>query len=131
MCKGDGAGAPAAARRTNPGRADPVPLIAVTAALPAQGAAAAALAWTVRRFTGLRASRLSAGAALVGGLVLARAPWPAENYAGGSVFLGVAGCFAVACLAWPDPGPDPGPDPAPRPAVSRRTSRAPGTSTSS
>ena len=110
-------------------RADPVPLIAVAAALPAQGAAAVVLAWAVHRFTGLRGSRLAAGAALVSGLVLARAPWPAEHYAGGSVFLAVTGCFAVACLAWPDPAPDPAP--APQPAVSRRTSRTPGTSTSS
>ena len=74
----------------------------MAAALPAQGAAAVVLAWAVHRFTGLRGSRLAAGAALVSGLVLARAPWPAEHYAGGSVFLAVTGCFAVACLAWPD-----------------------------
>ena len=54
-------------------------------------------------------SRVAAAAMAICGLVLARAAWPAANYAGSSTFLVVAGLFAVACL----------------------TNRAPGTSTSS
>ncbi|WP_143340320.1 hypothetical protein [Corynebacterium sp. NML 120412] len=44
---------------------------------------------------------LSGGALVVAGLVLARAPWPSASYAGATL-LPVVGCFAVACLAWPD-----------------------------
>lgn len=98
---------------------------AAVAASPAVGAGAAALAWAVRRFTHLRPTWLAGGAVAVGGAVLARAPWPAANYAGSSAFLVFAGCFAVACLAWPAARREP------TPAVSRRTRRAPGTSTSS
>ena len=85
------------------------PALAAVAAFPIQGLAAAALAWVVRRFTVLPMHRVAASAMVVSGLVLARTPWPAANYAGSSTFLVVAGCFAVACL----------------------TNRAPGTSTSS
>ena len=85
------------------------PTVAVVAAFPLEGLAAAVLAWVVRRFTVLPMHRVAAATMAVAGLVLARAPWPAANYAGSSTFLIVAGCFAVACL----------------------TSRAPGTSTNS
>lgn len=36
------------------------------------------------------------------GLWLARAPWPSAGYAGDAALMLVAGCVAVACLAWPD-----------------------------
>ena len=85
------------------------PTVAVIASFPFQGLAAVALAWVVRRFTVLPMHRVAAAAMALCGLVLARAAWPAANYAGSSTFLVVAGLFAVACL----------------------TSRAPGTSTSS
>ena len=86
-----------------------VPTVAVIASFPFQGLAAVALAWVVRRFTVLPMHRVAAAAMAICGLVLARAAWPAANYAGSSTFLVVAGLFAVACL----------------------TIRAPGTSTSS
>ena len=92
-----------------PSNANWAPTLAVIAAFPLHGLAAAALAWVVRRFTVLPMHRVAAAAMAVCGLVLARAPWPAANYAGSSTFLVVASCFAVACL----------------------TSRAPGNSTSS
>ena len=63
---------------------------------------AVGLAWAVRRFTAIPAWGLSAGAAGFMGLWLARAPWPGENYAGSSVLVLVAGCVAVAALAFPD-----------------------------
>ncbi|MCZ9291153.1 alpha-(1-_3)-arabinofuranosyltransferase domain-containing protein [Corynebacterium lehmanniae] len=85
------------------------PTAAVVAAFPFQGLAAVALAWVVRRFTVLPMHRVAAGTMAICGLVLARAAWPAANYAGSSTFLVVTGLFAVACL----------------------TNRAPGTSTSS
>lgn len=85
------------------------PTVAVIAAFPFQGLAAVVLAWVVRRFTVLPMHRVAAAAMAICGLVLARAAWPAANYAGSSTFLAVAGLFAVACL----------------------TSRAPGTSTNS
>ena len=85
------------------------PTVAVIAAFPFQGLAAVVLAWVVRRFTVLPMHRVAAATMAICGLVLARAAWPAANYAGSSTFLVVAGLFAVACL----------------------TNRAPGTSTSS
>ena len=99
------------------------PLLAAVAAGPVAGLVAVVSAWAIRRFTLLRASWLSSGALVVSGLVLARAPWPSASYAG-STLLPVIGCFAVACLAWPDREED-------RLASTARTSRAPGTSTSS
>ena len=99
------------------------PLLAAIAAGPVTGLIAAASAWAIRRFTLLPASWLSSGALVVSGLVLARAPWPSASYAG-STLLPLAGCFAVACLAWPDRD-------ASRRDSTARTSRAPGTSTNS
>lgn len=95
-----------------------VPTLAAVAAGPGAGVPAAVLAWVVRRFTLIPSAWLTGGALTFAGCWLARAPWPAANYAGDSWLLAVAGCFAVACLGWPD-------------APSDRTSRAPGTSTSS
>ncbi|SNV84735.1 hypothetical membrane protein [Corynebacterium imitans] len=99
------------------------PLLAAIAAGPVTGLIAAASAWAIRRFTLLPASWLSSGALVVSGLVLARAPWPSASYAG-STLLPLAGCFAVACLAWPDRDTS-------RRDSTARTSRAPGTSTNS
>lgn len=99
------------------------PLLAAVAAGPVAGLVAVVSAWAIRRFTLLPASWLSSGALVVSGLVLARAPWPSASYAG-STLLPVIGCFAVAILAWPDREED-------RLASTARTSRAPGTSTSS
>lgn len=96
-------------RYVPPDNANWAPAAAVIAAFPLQGLTAAALAWVVRRVTVLPMHAVSAATMAVSGLVLARAHWPAANYAGSSTFLVVAGCFAVACL----------------------TRRAPGTSTSS
>lgn len=92
-----------------PDNANWAPTAAVIAAFPVHGLVAAALAWLVRRVTVLPMHAVSAATMAVSGLMLARAHWPAANYAGSSTFLVVAGCFAVACL----------------------TNRAPGTSTSS
>ena len=96
-------------RYVPPDNANWAPTAAVIAAFPVHGLVAAALAWLVRRVTVLPMHAVSAATMAVSGLVLARAHWPAANYAGSSTFLVVAGCFAVACL----------------------TNRAPGTSTSS
>ena len=96
-------------RFTPPPGGNWLPGLAVIAVAPLPGAAAVALAWLVRRFTVIPMPHLAAATVTVCGLVLARAPWPAANYAGSSTFLVLAACFAVACL----------------------TSRAPGTSTDS
>ena len=63
------------------------------------GAAAFAAAFAIRRFTLIPPWALGAGAAGIMGLWLARAPWPAANYAGDSVAVTLAGCVAVSCLA--------------------------------
>lgn len=78
------------------------PLLTALAVGLVPGAVAVGLAWAVRRFTAIPAWGLSAGAAGFMGLWLARAPWPGENYAGSSVLVLVAGCVAVAALAFPD-----------------------------
>lgn len=116
-------GPAAAGASAQPGRSHTVltvavPTLAAVAAGPVAGVPAAVLAWVVRRFTLIPSAWLTGGALTFAGCWLARAPWPAANYAGDSWLLAVAGCFAVACLGWPD-------------APSDRTSRAPGTSTSS
>ncbi|WKD58262.1 Alpha-(1-_3)-arabinofuranosyltransferase [Corynebacterium capitovis DSM 44611] len=68
----------------------------------APGALAATAVWAVRRYTLIPSWALSGGLAVFMGLWLARAPWPGENYAGGSALMLVAGCAAVAALAFPD-----------------------------
>ncbi|MCP1387569.1 DUF3367 domain-containing protein [Corynebacterium sp. TA-R-1] len=78
------------------------PTLAAVAAGPLAGLVAVAVAWVVRRFTLIRASWLASGAMAAAGLWLARAPWPTPGYAGDSWLLAVAGCLAVAALAWPD-----------------------------
>ena len=72
---------------------------AVVAAGGLAGAAAYAVTFLIRRFTLIPPWALGAGAAGVMGLWLARAPWPAANYAGDSLAVTVAGCVAVSCLA--------------------------------
>ncbi|MCQ4627890.1 DUF3367 domain-containing protein [Corynebacterium sp. CCUG 65737] len=53
----------------------------------------------IRRFTLIPGWSLAAGAVGFMGLWLARAPWPAANYAGDSVLVTIAGCVAIASLA--------------------------------
>lgn len=90
--------------RFDPARtATPVaPLAAALGVGLAPGALAAALAWTLRRCTLIPSWALGAGSVGFMGLWLARAPWPAENYAGTSVLVTFAGCLAIAALAFPD-----------------------------
>lgn len=94
--------------------------VAVVLVNPLAGVPALAIAYAVRRFTLIPASWLAGGAMTAAGLWLARAPWPAANYAGDSYLLSLAGCVAVAAVGvagWRD---------------SRRDrARAAGTSTSS
>lgn len=56
----------------------------------------------MRRFTLLASRYIAAGAITAMGLWLACAPWPSAGYAGDAALMLVAGCVAVACLAWPD-----------------------------
>ena len=89
-------------RRSGPApraQARPIAGVVVLAANPLLGAAALATAWVVERFTLIRGSWLAFGAMLVAGLWLARAPWPADNYAGDSLLLTFAGCLAIAAAA--------------------------------
>ncbi|WP_175934354.1 alpha-(1-_3)-arabinofuranosyltransferase family protein [Corynebacterium sp. Marseille-P4321] len=79
-----------------------VPAVAAVAASPLWGTLAVGLAWAVRRFTALPARWLAGAAMAASGLALARAPWPAADYAGSSAFTVAACLFAVACLSWPD-----------------------------
>lgn len=65
------------------------------------GLPALPLAWLIRRFTLIPASWLAGGAMTAAGLWLARAPWPTPGYAGDSWLLALAGCLAVASLAFP------------------------------
>lgn len=84
-------------------RATPTsPLVAALGVGLAPGALAVALAWAARRWTLIPSWLLSSGAAGFMGLWLARAPWPTPGYAGSSVLVLVAGCLAVAALAFPD-----------------------------
>ncbi|MCG7253398.1 hypothetical protein MHK13_01400 [Corynebacterium hadale] len=69
---------------------------------PALGIVSAIGVWAVRRFTLLASRYIAAGAITAMGLWLARAPWPSAGYAGDAALMLVAGCVAVACLAWPD-----------------------------
>ena len=78
------------------------PLVAAVAVGLVPGAAATAAVWVIRRVTLLPSRWLAGGATLFMGLWLARAPWPQEGYAGGSLLVLAAGCAAVAALAFPD-----------------------------
>ena len=95
-----GVGAPA---RPVPGRmVAALPLAAALCINPVLGIVSAIGVWTVRRYTLLASRYTSAGAITAMGLWLARAPWPSAGYAGDATLMLVAGCVAVACLAWPD-----------------------------
>lgn len=103
---------PRAASRNRGGDASAPVTVAAAAAVTAAGgpvgAAAFAATLLIRRFTLIPPWALAAGSATVMGLWLARAPWPAANYAGDSVAVTVAGCVAVSCLAasaWRGPRP--------------------------
>ncbi|WP_288832795.1 alpha-(1-_3)-arabinofuranosyltransferase family protein [uncultured Corynebacterium sp.] len=78
------------------------PLVAAVAVGLAPGAAAAAAVWAIRRYTLLPSWALASGFTGFMGLWLARAPWPQENYAGGTALVLAAGCGAVAALAFGD-----------------------------
>lgn len=79
-----------------------LPLAATLCISPALGIVSAIGVWAVRRFTLLASRYIAAGAITAMGLGLARAPWPSAGYAGDATLMLVAGCVAVACLAWPD-----------------------------
>ena len=79
-----------------------LPLAAALCINPVLGIVSAIGVWAVRRFTLLARRYIAAGAITVMGLWLARAPWPSAGYAGDAALMLVAGCVAVACLAWPD-----------------------------
>ena len=79
-----------------------LPLAAALCISPALGIVSAIGVWAVRRFTLLARRYIAAGAITAMGLWLARAPWPSAGYAGDAALMLVAGCVAVACLAWPD-----------------------------
>ena len=63
------------------------------------GVAVFVATYLIRRFTLIPPWALSAGATGIMGLWLARAPWPAANYAGDSLAVTLAGCVALSCLA--------------------------------
>nr|VDG64240.1 Domain of uncharacterised function (DUF3367) [Streptococcus thermophilus] len=74
-------------------------LVAVTLVGGWYGAGAWLVTVLIRRFTLIPGWALAGGAVGFMGLWLARAPWPAANYAGDSVLVTIAGCVAIACLA--------------------------------
>ena len=83
-----------------------LPYLTTAATLAAVGICAGALGVVVwagvmamRRFTLIPTWLLGGGAAMVMGLWLARAPWPAGNYAGDSLAIALAGCAVLASLA--------------------------------
>ena len=63
------------------------------------GLVAWAAGMAIKRFTLIPTRLLGGGAAVVMGLWLARAPWPAGNYAGDSLAIALAGCVVLASLA--------------------------------
>ncbi|MEH0147741.1 alpha-(1-_3)-arabinofuranosyltransferase family protein [Corynebacterium sp. Q4381] len=85
-------------RRPEVSRGSPAAAAAAVAVNPLAGIPALAIAFAVRRYTLIPASWLAGGAMTAAGLWLARAPWPAANYAGDSYLLAFAGCLAVAAL---------------------------------
>ncbi|MDY5785624.1 alpha-(1-_3)-arabinofuranosyltransferase family protein, partial [Corynebacterium sp.] len=78
------------------------PLFTAAAVGLAPGAASALAVWAIRRLTLIPSWVLASGSITAMGLWLARAPWPQENYAGSSVLVLIAGCAAIAALAFPD-----------------------------
>ena len=78
-------------------------LIAATMALVAgmPGVAAAAAAWAITRWTTLRSDYLAGALTLAAGAMLARAPWPAEGYAGDSLLVQLLCVAAITCACLP------------------------------
>ncbi|MTD92282.1 alpha-(1-_3)-arabinofuranosyltransferase domain-containing protein [Corynebacterium hiratae] len=78
-------------------------LIAATMALVAglPGVAAAAAAWAITRWTTLRPDYLAGALTLAAGAMLARAPWPAEGYAGDSLLVQLLCAAAITCACLP------------------------------
>ena len=78
-------------------------LIAATMALVAglPGVAAAAAAWAITRWTTLRPDYLAGALTLAAGAMLARAPWPAEGYAGDSLLVQLLCVAAITCACLP------------------------------
>ena len=78
-------------------------LIAATMALVAglPGVAAAAAAWAISRWTTLRSDYLAGALTLAAGAMLARAPWPAEGYAGDSLLVQLLCVAAITCACLP------------------------------
>ena len=91
-----------------PGPATTYPLAATALTAGIVGGLPGLIAWAgamaIRRFTLIPDWALGGGAVAVMGLWLARAPWPAGNYAGDSVAVTLAGCVALACVAGPRRG---------------------------
>ncbi len=78
-------------------------LIAATMAFVAglPGVAAAAAAWAITRWTTLRSDYLAGVLTLAAGAMLARAPWPAEGYAGDSLLVQLLCVAAITCACLP------------------------------
>lgn len=98
----------ASLRRPRPTETAPteLPSLTTAATLVAAGVCAGALglvvwaaAMAIKRFTLIPTWLLGGGSAVVMGLWLARAPWPAGNYAGDSLAIALAGCVVLASLA--------------------------------
>ena len=98
-----------ASRTLSPGRVSPsaslllIVLIVLTMTLVAglPGVAAAAAAWGVTRWTTLRPDYLAGALTLAAGAMLARAPWPAEGYAGDSLLVQLLCVAAITCACLP------------------------------
>lgn len=78
-------------------------LVAATMVLVAglPGVAAAAAAWVITRWTTLRPDYLAGALTLAAGAMLARAPWPAEGYAGDSLLVQLLCIAAITCACLP------------------------------
>lgn len=98
-----------ASRTLSAGRVSPsaslllIVLIVLTMTLVAglPGVAAAAAAWGVTRWTTLRPDYLAGALTLAAGAMLARAPWPAEGYAGDSLLVQLLCVAAITCACLP------------------------------
>lgn len=71
----------------------------LVAGLP--GLATAAAAWAIARWTTLRADYLAGALTLAAGAMLARAPWPADGYAGDSLLVQLLCVAAITCACLP------------------------------
>ena len=73
----------------------------LVAGLP--GLAAAAAAWAIAHWTTLRADYLAGALTLAAGAMLARAPCPADGYAGDSLLVQLLCVAAITCACLPAP----------------------------